>query len=223
MKKLIFMLLFIGAFVMANSFSARAQHCPIDFTPCYPDCPNNVWENNRVSVIEVPFPGSGCFLEIQWRYRNTGDCYSVVYYDIYIASVQILNPSTPCIPFFDPNNVAQVIDIATSFLLTQVAVPTLVAEGRIPNFLLNECKTKWRVIKGSCWQKLQTGITGASGCYVPCQISDCCLTRYTICLRPPIPPSTQPRYVIEDRSREAQTNPCPISNEPGVICTFICD
>lgn len=172
MKKLFFQLLFIGAVVLANNYSARAQHCPPG-PSCQPDCFQNQFTTHPPVTYDIPFAGSGCSFEITYQYRVA--CPNQTpgnWHDLQILGVRLIGN---CAPFTFGGDVRTVYNLAVQTLLLKNPInfpPTS------PPNQAGDCYDNWRVISSGCFK-----FNSQTGCYQPCDVSGpCCVQPYQVCL-----------------------------------------
>ena len=189
--------------------------------PCIPDCPETPfppWQNFAPVRIELC---KGCFVEVRYSVRFACNRW----YDLYIEYVTTANGTRErndpaCDACFASMDAAQLLAEVTRKML-------LLNPMNFPPKNKGECEANWRVVKGSCWQKLFTDPDGdpSDGTGYQwnrihwCPTSEtCCLDYYLVCIDPDgkrkirrQPPPT-PNGPVE---------PCP-SSIPGVVCVPAC-
>ncbi len=192
MKKFLILLsLFIS--VYAIEMNAWA-----DFTPCLPDCENDVWVPDislPASTIRVTLPGCTTTFVIRYRYRIACN----QWYDYYIEGVESTDsPSdiNECIRSGYAGNMALFLRAISEGLI--IANP-----ANFPPYNVPDCELMWRVLKGACWfRDFVTGIGGggpndfeevllsspsdpytwgAPEFLAPCPSIHCCLEKYRVC------------------------------------------
>lgn len=139
-----------------------------DTTACLPDCFNSPFSSPKLHKILIP--GYGWFMI---KYRTRYACNT--WYDVYIDWIVPLNSGG-----VDPmaaKSMQFILEIATNFLLKENPMQFPPLPGTNP-----PCRTNWRVIKGSCWSRSNTGNPQCPVQYVPCNEQQCCLEPYQVCV-----------------------------------------
>lgn len=170
-------LLFFAPFISGNGANSSIQaqsfiapNIGTDTTACLPDCFNSPFGTAKLHKILIP--GYGWFLV---KFRTRYACNT--WYDVYIDWIVPLN-SNGTDPF---NGVSMqyILEIITNFLLKEnpMQFPPLPGDPV-------QCRTNWRVIKGPCWSRTNTGNPQCPIQYIACGEVTCCLEPYQVCINP---------------------------------------
>ena len=151
-----------------------------DTTACLPDCFNSPFSAPKLYKINIP--PNGWFLV---KYRTRHACN--VWWDVYIDWIIPLNASTD--PFAS-YSMQYILEKVTKFLLIEnpMQFPPFPTNPPLPP---PPCVTNWRVIKGPCWSRVNTGNPTCPIQYISCNEALCCLEPYRVC----VDPSTRLRTV----------------------------
>lgn len=141
-----------------------------DTTACLPDCFNSPWSAPKLHKVFIP--PYGWFLV---KYRTRYACN--IWYDVYIDWIVPLNSSGS--DPFATHGMQYILEIVTNFLLRENPMQFPPLPGANP-----PCFTNWRVIKGQCWSRVNTGNPQCPVQYVACDEQQCCLEPYQVCVDP---------------------------------------
>lgn len=156
----------IGALVFLCLLAAAAPAGAQSSEVCYPDCPGSTWGQASHQTVVLP---NGCKLTVDYLTR----CACGVWNDIFFHSVTP-DPSDPDCAFLQTLPLGQVIDMVTEeFLKSAYDIPRP-CNGDIA---VGQCNTTWRVVKGSCWSRVEYPYEY----YYPCSQTACCLKPYEVC------------------------------------------
>lgn len=141
-----------------------------DTTSCLPDCFNSPFSAPKLHKMLIP--GYGWVLV---KFRTRYACNT--WYDVYIDWIVPLNASGGG-PFAGLS-MQYILELVTNFLLKEnpMQFPPL------PNDP-SPCYTNWRVIKGPCWSRKNTGNPQCPVQYIACSEQTCCLEPYRVCINP---------------------------------------
>jgi hypothetical protein len=152
----------------AQTFAALPPSGGEDTTACLPDCFNSPFSSPKLHKVLIP--GYGWFLI---KYRTRYACNT--WYDVYIDWIVPLN--TGGVDPMASKSMQFILEIVTNFLLKDNPMQFPPLPGTNP-----PCWTNWRVIKGGCWSRTNTGSPPCPIQYVPCNEQQCCLEPYEVCV-----------------------------------------
>ncbi len=193
MKKF-FLILTVFLCFVAIEMSAQS-----DYTPCLPDCENDVWiPDISLPALKLEFV-TLCGTEFTVRYRYRIACNQ--WYDYYLEGVETTGSGSDiitCIHLGYSGSMALFMQAISEALM--IANP-----ANFPPHTEPDCELMWRVLKGGCW--FRDGVVGSgivqknteetlsnpsdpSNPYnwlvpefvAPCPSIHCCLEMYRVCM-----------------------------------------
>lgn len=165
----------IGALVFLCLLAAAAPGAAQTSSEfCYPDCPGSTWGpqdfmGNPILQHQTVVLPNGCKITVDYLTRCACNTWS----DIFVHSVTP-DPTDPDCAFLSTLPVGQVVDMVTEeFLKGAYDIP----RPCNADIAVGQCNTTWRVVKGSCWSRIEYPYEY----YYPCTQTACCLKPYEVC------------------------------------------
>lgn len=182
-------------------FVAIEMNAQGDYTPCLPDCENDVWIPN-ISLpalsLFVTIPGCTTTFEIRYRYRVACN----QWYDYYLEGVASTGS-----PYDIKNCIDNGYSGSMALFMQAISEQLMLANpANFPPHTVPNCEDMWRVIKGGCWYRDFVTGTGGGGpmkpddlllsgpgnpyewgapeLLAPCPSVLCCLEKYRLCRTP---------------------------------------
>ena len=148
---------------------------------CNPDCPETPFPHRSLWPYPhyITLPG-GCVVAVEYATRYACG----IWHDLYIARIITRDANDPaCLAYFNSNSAAEIMAEVTRQMLLDNPMGFPPLSG---NNLPDTCVSNWRVIKGSCWQKIYANFGSPENPYwqrilYPCSGSVCCLDHYRVC------------------------------------------